>query len=80
MTPIGETLRRARLKRNLELNRIADELKISTSMLKAIEDERFDKLPGGVFVRSFVRQYARLLELDEDEIVGYTRVFCFSSF
>src|SRR5690242_21018592 len=70
MTSVGETLRRARLQRNLELNRIADELKISASMLKAIEEERFDKLPGGVFARSFVRQYARFLELDENEIVG----------
>lgn len=70
MTSVGETLRRARLQRNLELNRIADELKISAAMLKAIEEERFDKLPGGVFARSFVRQYARFLELDEDEIVG----------
>src|SRR5690242_15680278 len=70
MTSVGETLRRARLQRNLELNRIADELKISASMLKAIEEERFDKLPGGVFARSFVRQYARLLELNEDEIIG----------
>lgn len=73
MTSLGETLRRARLQRNLELNRIADELKISASMLRAIEEERFDKLPGGVFARSFVRQYARLLELDEEEIVGELR-------
>ena len=70
MTPVGETLRRARLKRNLELNRIADELKISVPMLQAIEEEHFEKLPGRVFVRSFVRQYARLLELDEDEVLG----------
>lgn len=70
MTPVGETLRRARLKRNLELNRIADELKISTTMLKAIEEEHFEKLPGGVFVRSFVRQYARFLELDEQELTA----------
>jgi len=73
MTSLGETLRRERLKRNLELNRIADELKISASMLKAIEDERFDKLPGGVFARSFVRQYARVLGLDEEEIVDELR-------
>ena len=75
MTSLGETLRRARLERNLELNRIADELKISAAMLRAIEEERFDKLPGGVFARSFVRQYARLLEVDESEIEGaLTRV------
>jgi len=70
MTSLGETLRRERLKRNLELNRIADELKISASMLKAIEEERFDKLSGGVFARSFVRQYARYLDLDAEPIVG----------
>jgi cytoskeletal protein RodZ len=70
MPLVGETLRRARLKRNIELNRVADELKISASMLKAIEEERFEKLPGGVFARSFVRQYARFLEVDESEIVS----------
>jgi len=68
MTSLGETLRRARIERKLELNGIAEELKISASMLQAIEEERFDKLPGGVFARSFVRQYARLLEVDESEI------------
>src|SRR5690349_16539455 len=70
MASIGETLRRARLKRNVELNRIADELKISATMLKAIEEERFEKLTGGVFERSLVRQYARYLELDESEILS----------
>ena len=69
MTSVGETLRRARLKRNIELNRVADELKISATMLKAIEEEHFEKLPSGVFARSFVRQYARLLEVDEREIL-----------
>ncbi len=70
MTSLGETLRRARLQRNLDLNRIADELKISATMLRAIEEERFDKLPGGVFARSFVKQYARLLQVDETAIEG----------
>jgi cytoskeleton protein RodZ len=70
MTSIGETLRRERVKRNLDLNRISNELKISSRLLEAIEAERFDKLPGGVFVKSFVLQYARLLELDEDDIAS----------
>jgi cytoskeleton protein RodZ len=70
MTSIGETLRRERVKRNLDLDRISNELKISSRLLEAIEAERFDKLPGGVFVKSFVLQYARLLELDEDDIAS----------
>jgi cytoskeleton protein RodZ len=68
MTPVGETLRRERLKRNLELETISGALKISTRFLQAIEDDQYDKLPGGVFAKSFVRQYARLLGLDEEAI------------
>src|SRR5215813_1867269 len=70
MTAIGETLRRERLKRNIDLEQISQELKISARFLEAIEEEKFDRLPGGVFARSFVRQYARLLELDEEEILA----------
>jgi cytoskeleton protein RodZ len=70
MTSIGETLRRERLRRNLELGQIAQELRISSRFLEAIEADKFDKLPGGVFTRSFIRQYARLLGLDEEEIAG----------
>lgn len=70
MTSIGETLRRERLKRKLGLQEVSSELKISPRLLEAIEDEDFDKLPGGVFTRSFVRQYARLLGIDEEEISG----------
>ncbi|MCL5743729.1 MAG: DUF4115 domain-containing protein, partial [Acidobacteria bacterium] len=36
----------------------------------SIEADRFDKLPGGVFTKSFVRQYARALGLDEEEIAA----------
>ncbi len=68
MISIGETLRRERIKKKLDLQGVSSELKISARMLEAIEAEDFGKLPGGVFARSFVRQYARLLGLDEDEI------------
>ncbi len=68
MMPIGETLRRERLRRNLDLEQISRELKISRQNLEAIENEQFDRLPGAIFVKSFVRQYARLLELDEAEM------------
>jgi cytoskeleton protein RodZ len=70
MNSVGETLRRERVKRNLDLDQISRELKISSRFLEAIEEERFDKLPAGVFARSFVRQYARLLDLDEEELAA----------
>ena len=70
MTPVGETLRRERLKRNLELEEISAELKISKRFLQAIEDDQYDKLPGGVFAKSWVVQYARLLGLDEAAVAS----------
>uniref|UniRef100_Q01SZ1 Transcriptional regulator, XRE family n=1 Tax=Solibacter usitatus (strain Ellin6076) TaxID=234267 RepID=Q01SZ1_SOLUE len=68
MTQVGETLRRERVKRNLDFEQISRELKISTRFLEAIENDQYEKLPGGVFAKSFVRQYARLLGLDEEEL------------
>jgi cytoskeleton protein RodZ len=70
MTPVGETLRRERLKRNLDLEEISRELKISSRFLQAIENDQYDKLPGGVFAKSFVRQYAHLLGLDAEQFAG----------
>ena len=68
MSSIGESLRRERRRRNLELDQISHELRISSRFLEAIEEEQFDKLPAGVFAKSFVRQYARYLGLDEEEL------------
>src|SRR5271168_1160308 len=67
MTSIGDTLRRERVRRNLELDQVSRELKISPRFLEAIEEENFDRLPAGVFAKSFVRQYARMLGLDQEE-------------
>jgi len=51
----------------LDLNQIADRLKIAPQMLEAIEADDLDRLPGSFFARSFVRQYAQALDLDEEE-------------
>src|ERR1700730_1841339 len=70
MISVGETLRRERLKHNLELGQISNELKIAIRLLEAIESEHFEKLPGHVFAKNFVRQYARMVDLDEDDLVA----------
>jgi cytoskeleton protein RodZ len=70
MTSVGETLRCERLRRNLQLDQISRELRISARFLEAIESEQFDQLPAPVFVRSFVRQYARLLGLNDQELTA----------
>jgi len=70
MSSVGEILRRERLRTGLDLERIAQDTKISVRTLELIEENQFEKLPGGVFARSFVRQYAQSIGLDEEEIRG----------
>jgi len=65
----GEKLRKQREQRGLELDAISNTTKISTRMLRALEDEHFDQLPGGVFNKGFVRAYARQIGLNEEEAV-----------
>jgi cytoskeleton protein RodZ len=70
MASFGETLRRERELRGVELREIADATKISVRFLQALEQDRIEVLPGGVFRRAFVREYARYLGLDEERFVS----------
>lgn len=65
MQTLGQKLREEREKRGWTIAQVAEALRISPSYFEAIEQDRHDALPGGFFYRSFVRQYARLLELPE---------------
>lgn len=65
----GDKLRKQRELRGLALESISNTTKISTRMLRALEDEHFDQLPGGVFNKGFVRAYARQVGLNEEEAV-----------
>jgi cytoskeleton protein RodZ len=67
---IGEVLRQERLRQGLTLDDIALRTKISVRSLEAIEADGFDRLPGVVFVRNFVRLYAIDLGLDPEELVA----------
>jgi cytoskeleton protein RodZ len=67
MGSFGRKLRREREMRGISLEEIARHTKISTRLLEAIENGRFDLLPGGIFTRSFVLHYARYLGLDEEQ-------------
>ncbi|GGY05396.1 RodZ domain-containing protein [Paludibacterium paludis] len=61
---VGSALRAAREAAGLSLGEVAERLKLSMRQLDAIENDNFDALPGATFVRGFVRNYARFLEID----------------
>ena len=70
MPSFGETLRRERELRGIDLRDVAEATKISVRFLQALESDRTDVLPGGLFPRAFVRQYASYLGLDPERTVA----------
>ena len=63
----GSCLRRAREKRKLSLKEVAGATKIPRTTLELIEAGNLDELPADVFVRGFIRSYARTVGADEAE-------------
>lgn len=70
LASFGEELRREREIRGISLKEIADATKISKRFLEAIERNDHKTLPAPVFTRGFVREYARYLGLNSEEIVN----------
>ncbi|MGO9641036.1 MAG: helix-turn-helix domain-containing protein [Candidatus Acidiferrales bacterium] len=66
----GEHLRREREMRGVTLDEIAAATRIGTRFLEAFENEQWDRLPGGVFNRGFVRSIAHFLGLDEENLLA----------
>jgi cytoskeletal protein RodZ len=66
----GAWLRHQREARSVSLREIADSSKISLRYLDALEQDRFDVLPAPVFARGFLREYARVVGLNPDEVVN----------
>ena len=66
----GEHLKREREMRGVSLEEISAATRIGTRFLEALENEQWDRLPGGVFNRGFVRAVARFLGLDEENLVA----------
>ncbi len=67
---IGAMLTRARMERDWTVQQVADQLKLSTKQIVALEENKFDDLPKLVIVRGFVRTYAKLLKIDADPLVA----------
>lgn len=66
----GERLKRERELREVTLEEITSATRIGPRFLEALENEEWEKLPGGVFNRGFVRSVARYLGLDEEVLLG----------
>jgi len=66
----GERLKRERELREVTVHEIASATRIAAKFLEALENEQWEKLPGGVFGRGFVRSIARYLGLSEENLLS----------
>lgn len=72
----GPRLRRERERRGISLDTLAARTNVSIELWIGLESNDFSKWPGGLFARSFVRDYARVVGLDPVEVVDdFCRLF-----
>jgi cytoskeletal protein RodZ len=62
-----------RKNRGISLQQIAASTKIGVRALEAIERGDFQKLPGGIYTTSYIRQYARAIDYDESTLLAFYR-------
>jgi cytoskeleton protein RodZ len=67
---VGMALREAREGMGLSVHDIADRIKFAPKQVEALEANDFSHLPEAAFLRGFVRSYARVLQLDEGELIA----------
>jgi cytoskeleton protein RodZ len=67
----GGQLKAAREAAGLSLDQVAQQLKLAPRQVRALEEENFGMLPGRTFTRGFMRNYARLVNLDPDLLVAH---------
>jgi cytoskeletal protein RodZ len=76
MESLGGYLRKQRELQQLSVAEIAQTTRIPARILKLIEEDRFEELPADVFVRGFLRAYARAVGVEEAEVMElYDRAY-----
>lgn len=66
---IGDELKRTREEKGLSIYDIENKTKIKATFIEAIEKEEFEKIPGRVYVKGFVKNYAKFLGMDSNQLL-----------
>jgi cytoskeleton protein RodZ len=65
----GQQFKMLRAQRGISLKTVSDETRIAVATLRLIEEEAYDKLPDAVFVKGFLRAYAKMIGADADRVI-----------
>jgi cytoskeleton protein RodZ len=66
---VGQLLRKTRLNRGLSVEDVARQLRLSVRQITALEEDDYSKLVSNTFLRGFVRNYAKLLQMDASPLL-----------
>lgn len=70
MSSLGSYLKQARGMKQVSVAELAQTTRIPARILCQLEDDEYDRLPADVFVRGFLRSYARALDLDAEHVLA----------
>ena len=65
----GERLQAARIQLGLSVDDVASRMHLSTTILASIEENNFEEITAPIFVKGYLRAYARIVSLDEDDMI-----------
>lgn len=66
----GERLRFIREQKNLSITYVAEKLYLDQGVVQALEEEDYERLPPAIFVRGYLRNYAKLLDIPPESVLG----------
>lgn len=70
MVTVGQYLRELREQRKMSVEEVSRATRVPIASVERIETDRFDELPGEVFVRGFLKSYARALNVPADDVLA----------
>src|SRR6188474_556615 len=70
MEPVGHYLRRHRENLHMSVEEVSRATRVPMDSVARIESDQFDELPGEVYVRGFLKSYARAVGVSDDEVLG----------
>ena len=70
MTSVGQYLQKRRVEKGMSIEEVSRSTRVPVASVERIEADRFGELPGEVFVRGFLRSYARAVDMQPDDVLA----------
>lgn len=70
MTSVGQYLQKRRVEKGMSIEEVSRSTRVPVASVERIEADRFGELPGEVFVRGFLRSYARAVDVQPDDVLA----------